>query len=168
MRIPIDTIPNEGVNVEIDLGVGWAVQAADHALESAPTRLSGQLTVSRVAEVIRVRGGVDVVGLRDCERCNEPVDLSLSTSDIDLSYLPSDPAGSTGEVRLGAADLDLGWYDDGGIDLSQVLSEIIALELPSLVSCADQTACDERVARLLQSAAPGAQASPFAALRDLF
>jgi uncharacterized metal-binding protein YceD (DUF177 family) len=100
-------------------------------------------------------------------RSGEPVELDLHSSDFALAYAPEGPERATGEIRLGASDLDMGWYRGGELDLADVVSEILALELPTLVACADVPACDARVAALVGAdAAPAA--SPFAALRDLF
>ena len=168
MKITVDTIADQGLRVPISLDLPWAAQAAALALEAPPSALTGELLVERRDTVARVTGAVRAVVSRVCERCGEPVELDLRTGDTELAYVPSDSAPAGAELRLGAADLDLGWYEAGRLDLAEVLSELLALELPSRISCHDVPACDARVERLLAGSPAGASDSPFAALRDLY
>ena len=168
MNIAADTIPSEGLEITIDLDASWATQAAAHALEIEPTSLHGVVRVRRIADILKVQGSVRASAVRSCERCGEQVELVLDATDIELDYVPADPDRGSGELRLGESDLDVGWYENGALELSQVLSEVLALELPTRVVCLDPTPCDERVAELLAQAAPGVETSPFASLRDLF
>lgn len=168
MNIAADTIPSEGLEVTIDLDASWATQAAAHALEIEPTSLSGVVRVRRIADMLKVQGFVRASAARACERCGEQVELVIEATDIELNYIPADPNRGSGELRLGESDLDVGWYEHGALELSQVLSEALALELPTRVVCLDTDSCDQRVAQLLAQAAPGVETSPFASLRDLF
>lgn len=176
VRLVVDNLPSGGRTLAFSLADVWARAAAADALECAPTVLTGQAVVSPPGP----RGRLDVqmqaraAGERPCDRCGEAVVVTVDVDDP-LVYLPQLPAAAA--TRPGAADadadpdaagdalteaeLELGWYSDGEIDLGDVLREALALGLPSRVLCSDAAACDARTSGLL--GAPPA-ASPFAAL----
>ena len=173
MRIVIETIPEDGVDVDVQLDMSWAADVASNVLESEPESLEGHLHVDKRDRLVRVRGSVRAAGERVCERCGETTTLTLG-GDVDLAYVPaSDAPSGHGEIRLDPGDLDVGWYSEGSLDLADVLSEALALDLPPRVACTDTESCDQRVAALLDAAngSPDGDAeasdSPFAALRQL-
>ena len=170
MRIVIETIPEDGVKLDVQLDQSWAGSVASTVLEATPQTLEGDLLVRMRGRMVQVRGAVEASGPRECERCGEPITLTLHT-DVDLCYVPAEdqPSGH-GEVHLAPGDLDVGWFYEGALDMSDVLSEALALELPARIVCSDTTACDRRVAELLESAnrdTGAADDGPFAALRQL-
>ncbi len=169
MRIPIDTIPDDGVHVTIEGSEPWAVDVAASVLEVPARSVGAELHVTRMGgtRALQVQGTARARGTRLCERCGEPVDLRLE-SRVSLSYVPVEDAPDVAELRLDPDDLDVGWYRDGVLDLSDVLSEALALELPQRITCEDTAACDARVAELLEGSSPQEpDDNPFAALRDL-
>ncbi|MFK7929635.1 MAG: DUF177 domain-containing protein [Myxococcota bacterium] len=168
MRIAIDTIPDDGVHVDLTAELPWAVDAATSVIESAVSVLHGHLHVERRGTSARVRGSVSAAGQRICERCGESTALTLS-SEPDLDYVPAEdvPPGHT-EVRLAAGDLDIGWFQAGILDLSDVLSEALALALPPRIACSDTPPCDARVAAMLEAQSGPSDDHPFAALRGSF
>ena len=169
MRIAIDTIPDDGLDVDVQRDDSWALEVASAVLEAPATALGGQLTLVQAGPSVRVRGKLHAVGTRVCERCGEDTDLRLD-SDFDLSYVPTTDLPDThAEVRLAPGDLDVGWYEGDHIDLSTVVSEALALELPSRIVCADQVACEARAADLLSNAGDVSDSpGPFAGLDKLF
>jgi uncharacterized metal-binding protein YceD (DUF177 family) len=68
------------------------------------------------------------------------------------------------EIRLSEEEMDVGWYAAGAIEVGDVLSEALALALPTRVTCSDDAACDARTASLLTAEVDPEQ-SPFAVLR---
>ena len=163
MRIPVDSIDDRGREVRLGLGDAWAVKAADTAFEAAPEALSAVLRVQRLGPVIQVRGEVAAASKQPCDRCGEPVTVSVS-SEVDLAYVPE--AGGSGEVQLQEGDLDVGTFTGDMLDLSDVLAESITLALPSRILCTDTAACEARASALLASP-EATDASPFAALAGI-
>jgi uncharacterized metal-binding protein YceD (DUF177 family) len=170
VRVAVDSIPDHGLTVAVHSDTEWASDAARGALDGPPVALGGELVLVRGGGGVEVTGSLHASVDRACERCGEAVRLDVSNEAVDLVYLPDDgPAvDARGEVRLGADDLDVGFYRGGVLDLADVVSEILALELPSRVACADVAPCDARVQALIAAEGGGANPSPFAALRDLF
>jgi uncharacterized metal-binding protein YceD (DUF177 family) len=173
VRIRVDKIPAAGARRTFGADDAWALEAAALALEGRPTSLEGEITVAvpdkRRAVDVRVvaRTGVD----RPCDRCGESVRKGVVTEET-LRYLP---AGSTDhgpsadeEIELAEDDLDLGWYEDGSLVLADVLTEALALAVPSRTVCEDEAGCDARTAALLEAAKPALVGHPaFAALQNL-
>jgi uncharacterized metal-binding protein YceD (DUF177 family) len=165
MRIAVDGIPAPGRVVDVALSTTWARQAAERALEAPALRLGGQITVHAPEALRRVRVEVRVnaAAVRACDRCGEDTELDV-VAEGSLTYHPEEQGPKAEEVRLSEEEMDVGWYAEGQIDVADVLSEALALALPSRVTCVDAAACDARTAALL-AAARDPDMSPFAALR---
>lgn len=169
MRIQLDSIPDEGLPVHADGSVGWAVAAAQEGLGAAPEAVRFDVKVTRIEDHVRVKGEGTAEGQFTCDRCGEPVRLSLGGA-IDLYYAPESYLDSA-DSELGADDLDIGWFDGEALELSAVLTEAVALWAPSRVRCGDpgvtQVGAPHRCA-LPASALEGPDMSrpnPFAKLR---
>jgi len=179
VRLVVDNLPSGGRTVAFSASDVWARAATADALECEPTALAGQAVLSPPGP----RGRLDVqlraraTGERACDRCGEAVEVTVEVDDT-LVYLPQAPAAAStrpgaaaatddsdaGGDALTEAELELGWYSEGEIDLGDVLREALALGLPSRVLCVDAAACNARTSGLL--GAPPAT-SPFAALAHL-
>lgn len=168
LRIVVENIPENGLDVRIDTSSDWAVEAAQVALEGSVQSVSGEARVSRRGARARVEGHLEAAALGVCARCGEDVELALS-AEVDLAYVPVAKEGDE-EQELEAEDLDVGWYAGGALELGDVICEALSLALPPRVSCADEPACDARTAALL--AAEGKSGEPghpgFAALKGRF
>ena len=167
MRIAIESIPDDGVYVDVQSDTAWAIAVASAVLETTAATLQGQLHVTQKGGAVRVRGEVSTSGDRVCERCGESTTLQVSASP-DLAYVPADhaPTGHD-EVGLSPGGLDVGWFSGGAIDLTDVMSEALALALPTRIVCANTPECDERVSNLLEAQQGSGDDHPFAALRQL-
>ena len=73
-------------------------------------------------------------GVCVCVRCASPINIRFSDGE-DLAYDPMEDIEITEEQELDIDELDLGWYEDGKIDLSVVLCEAIVLSLPAKMYC---------------------------------
>lgn len=135
-RIRLDMIPEDGLEVSADLDAVWAVDAARDSLEGDPERLHFDMQVSLVGGYVRVQGRGSALTPRVCDRCQEPVTLEVK-GNMDLYYspLPKDTGGES--VLLGKDDLDIGFFEGDAIDLTDVVSEQLALWAPSRVRCGD-------------------------------
>ncbi|MBA2322244.1 MAG: DUF177 domain-containing protein [Deltaproteobacteria bacterium] len=152
MRLVVENIAATGRTVTFALKDDWAHAAAASALEYEPTSLSGRLEVTPPEKSrVEVAVHVEVAADRVCDRCGEPVRVEVA-ADVPLAYIPAvaTPAKEDADDEpLDEAELDIGWYEGGELDLGQVLSEAIALQLPPRIACADVEACDARTEALL-------------------
>lgn len=172
MRIRVQNLPTEGQRVVAGLDAAWARAAAAEAIGVDPVALEATFEVGAPDASGRVRVALAVraeVGSA-CDRCTEDVTLRLDSSSA-LDYLPEAPAPSDDaddEVELAEDELDVGWYTDGHLALADILTEALALALPSRIVCDDAAACDARTEALLAAASAGEPGHPaFAALKHL-
>lgn len=136
MRIQLDSIPDDGLDVHADAATPWAVSAVEIALGAAPDALRFDLRVSRIDDHVRVRGEGETSAELACDRCGDPVRLTLS-GPVDLYYAPESYLKGA-DSELGEDDLDIGWFDGEALQLADVLSEAVALWAPDRVRCGDR------------------------------
>ena len=136
MRVPLDDIPHDGLDVALDAGTEWVRGAAEFALEGRLTELRGQLRVElREGGDVMVSGGLEAVCKRLCDRCARDIELVVDAP-LELVYVPALQDGE--EAReLASSELDQGVYEDGVVDLTFVVQEHLALQLPPRLTCED-------------------------------
>lgn len=172
MRVRLDDISAGGRRVSAGLDDPWAADAVAEALDGRPTSFSATIRIAHPDSKGRVTVDLkaDATAPGICDRCTEDIVFryDLETS---LVYVPeptAPPPGEDEEVELSEDELDVGWYTDGHLNLSDILSEAFALELPSRIVCDDTAACDARTEALLAAGRADAPGHPaFAALKNL-
>ncbi len=142
MRIVVEKIPEEGQEITLDDAADWATRAAKDAMDGSIQGMAGHLHLQVRHEMLYVSGELCPQGTVNCHRCGQSVELSQVLS-VDLRYIAAKhkPEGS---FELSTSELDLGWYDEGMIQLADVVSEVIALSIPMKILCEDAKACDQR------------------------
>ena len=137
MRLPLDDIPHDGLDVDLDTATPWVRQAAEVALEGRLTALSGQLRVELHEERdVMVTGAVSATCRRGCDRCARDIELVVDAP-LELVYVPALQEGEDAR-ELASSELDQGIYEDGVVDLSFVVQEHLALQLPARLTCEDR------------------------------
>lgn len=170
MLVVVDQIPDDLRRLEVDGGAAWVGLAAGRALELPISGFSGHLSLHRAKRVVEVEGELKVAAQATCERCGEDTTLDLAVP-VDLTYEPAAaPDPEDDELELDERELDVGFYNDGKLDLEDVVCEAVTLAMPPRVVCADTAACDARTAALLaERGESGSAAHPgFAALKQRF
>jgi uncharacterized protein len=69
-----------------------------------------------------------------CDRCLETAVVPVDRT-FELMYVPADEAASGGEDEVDQAGIEVGYYDGPGIELNDVLREVVLLALPMQVVC---------------------------------
>lgn len=133
MHVELDAIPEEGLDVSADASAEWACAAAAMAMEAPVVELALDLHIQRLDEHLRVTGELDADAHIACHRCGRALKLELG-GPVDLYYSP-ELADNAGQETLEAGDLDIGWFDGKGLELGQVVSEQLALWLPTRAVC---------------------------------
>ncbi len=133
MKLTLDQIPEDGFQREIGLEDRWARAAAEVALEGAAVALSGALEVRRFKRDLAVSGTLRASAQRTCDRCGEAVVLTVE-GPLELTYVP-DLSEAEGARELAGGELELGFYEEGALDLALVIQEHLALQLPQQVTC---------------------------------
>ncbi len=172
MRVRVDTIPPEGQTITAGDETGWAVRAAHDAVEGEVQAVRATLQIHATGHghaTVRVQAETRYTTV--CDRCGEDLHRHLHTT-VDLAYQPAgtglrQQADDEG-LQLEEDELDVGWYEDGSLALADVLTEALALALPSRTLCEDQAGCDARTDALLAAARGEQPGHPaFAALKNL-
>jgi uncharacterized protein len=101
----------------------------------APVRLNG--TVSRSRAAVGIAGEASTKLELACSRCLERYPLDV-TAHFDLTYRPSGERPDGGdEVEVADEDIDTAYYDEGRIDLAELVHEQLYLALPMKPLCKD-------------------------------
>ena len=137
LRVPITSIPPEGLEVEVDLGEKYFSRwrEEDPGLEFFTARIKGAVRLEKHGRDILVRGQLQGHLQLTCGRCVEnfaqPVD-----ADFDLLLVPG-PGPAGGEEELSTPDLDLDYYTGETLDLEAILREQIILMMPLKPLCTE-------------------------------
>ena len=149
MRIP----PRPSVYT-LDFDVEWVQHALLEAISGNWVSFDGTLTLQRMDERLDANLEIRYAVECPCEICGSTIRYAHSAT-VDLVYQPFslDPRKSrhvkapqtakdleriSHQVTLQEDQLDMGWYENGELDLATVLTEAIVLEHPSLLSCAHE------------------------------
>lgn len=136
MRIKVDEIPEEGLEVHFGQADAWALAAAREALDGEVTDLDAELQLDRIAELVRVHGRARATVARQCDRCGGDIRLALE-GPVELIYEPNPHPALTDEVIPDESALDIGYFDGESIDLADVLMEQLALWTPPRIRCGE-------------------------------
>ena len=123
-------------------------QPSTHVVKTfPPAEIGGESEAYRVAEPVelafdlhkdkdrfRLEGRVRTVLELTCSRCLEPFRLPVDAA-LDLRYLPDAERSSDDEKEVAEEDVDVSFYRDDEIDLSELLREQFYLALPMKPLC---------------------------------
>jgi uncharacterized protein len=85
---------------------------------------------------IRVEGDLKIETDTVCDRCLEAIKLPLE-SHFDLVYMPAGEAATGGEDEIDEAAVEVGFYEGNGLELNDVLREVVLLALPMQIVCSE-------------------------------
>ena len=138
MRIPIDKIGSDGLDLDEVLDVPWLKQALGQGAPFAPAG-RGRLTVhlDRIDDVVRLSGRARIELEAQCSRCLGPVPLAIDTP-IEVALFPQGgEPGADGDGEVADEDLGVSTYEDDEIDLSAIVHDEVFLELPMSPICSE-------------------------------
>lgn len=133
MLISLVRLPNDGLKFEHRYEDG-ELDLADRDFKlSRPVVVHGR--VDRIGAEMRLRGSLETVLQRPCDRCLKDVDLPIDLP-FDLIYVAADKENQrTGEIELTADDLGISVYENDQIDLDEMVVEQLELSLPFRLLC---------------------------------
>jgi uncharacterized protein len=85
---------------------------------------------------VRVEGRYTVVMATECDRCLGRARFSLD-SGFDLFYRPMSFIAREEEIEIDEGEAEIGFYEDGGIELEDILREQVLLALPMQRVCSE-------------------------------
>lgn len=177
--VHVDAVPAAGQRFTADATADWAREAATLALDGAPLALAVDLEVKlradparpRARDTLHVQGTISATFPATCTRCLRAVEVSLA-GPVDLLYTRP-PTTAAEETALEEDDLEVGWLDDGRLEMDVPVSEQLALLGQSRYRCTDAgvrraSPDDAPCAVPAQPPAPELERpNPFAALANL-
>jgi uncharacterized protein len=98
-----------------------------------------RLNVHKRKAKIRLTGTVKTTVEVDCSRCLDGFIVPIDST-FDVQYLPATAAPAESEREVGEDELDTAFYQDGVIDLGQLVREQILLLLPMKPLCKESCA----------------------------
>ena len=107
----------------------------DEIWQAGPLHAQGtaELLANTGGEV-RVKGRFDVQMEADCDRCLGRARFPLDTS-FDLFYRPVAFIAREEEIGIDEGEAQVGFYEDGGMELEDILREQIVLVMPMQRVC---------------------------------
>lgn len=153
MKIVVEHVPVQGKEVSFSFGDSWVQQACVDSKTGQFIDCQGTMKLLRSQQqvVVHVQGGFHTEC--NCDRCGDLVAYK-DTLATELVYVPESVADARQpdlmdvlpssardldkidqQIALENDELDLGWYADGQLDLSLVLTEAISLQAPMLITC---------------------------------
>ena len=133
MKINIMQITERGMQLSCSKE-DWAVSAFDEALDGTIKECSAEIELDRYNKRVEARVRYSLVGTISCSRCAQDIEVSFSGAEV-LLFDPKQDGEQEEEIELHAEDLDIGWYDDGKLDLKDVICETVVLSFPDRVHC---------------------------------
>ena len=85
---------------------------------------------------VRIEGRYTVEMAAECDRCLARARFPLDGT-IDLYYRPVSFIAREEEVEIGEEEAEIGFYEDGGLALEDILREQVLLALPMQRVCSD-------------------------------
>jgi uncharacterized protein len=141
LYIRISEIPREGLDVITSRGRSWIPRILE-GMDPYPLRtcrlLSAGLILTLERRNLFASGSFVAEGEASCDRCTEAFTVTLEKEFFSI-LVPRDrgPAGAT-NVELHEDDLDIGFYDGAGVEVTDLFWEQVALTLPVKLLCSEQ------------------------------
>ena len=85
---------------------------------------------------MRIQGRIKVDMTAQCDRCLGGARFALD-SGFDLFYRPASQLPKEDEVAIDAGEAEIGFYEDGGMELEDILREQVLLALPMQRVCSE-------------------------------
>ncbi len=134
MYISLQELELRTVRFNVDIPSGQ-IEFDKHIGQSSPLHAEGTAQLlNRSLGEIRMQGDLRVQIDGTCDRCIEAASYSIENH-FDLVYMPADEAAVGGEDEIDEAAIEVGYYEGNGIELNDVLREVVLLALPMRLVC---------------------------------
>lgn len=130
MKIHVPDIPDDGLLREADL----PLKINDH---EKPDVAHVSLGISKIGNRVLVEGSVKMTTVLKCGRCLKEFTLPLDLN-FREEYLPAEGPGAEGEQELTRKELDLSYYSNDELDLTEIVKEQILLAVPMKPLCSEK------------------------------
>lgn len=109
--------------------------SAESLVQGSPLHASGVAELMEdTGGELRIQGRFTVEMDAECDRCLGPARFALDQA-FDLFYRPAADLTSDEDVQIDPAAAEMGFYENGGLELAEILREQILLALPMQRVC---------------------------------
>ena len=134
MLITLQELQLHSVRFSVDIPAG-EIDFDNKVAQSSILHAEGVADlVSHSLGDIRLQGQLQVTVSAPCDRCLEPVSQPIR-SPFNLVYVPASEAAEGGEEEIDDAAVEVGFYEGNGVQLNDVLREVVLLALPMQLVC---------------------------------
>ncbi|MBI5741406.1 MAG: DUF177 domain-containing protein [Nitrospirae bacterium] len=130
MKIHVPDIPEEGLLHEADL----PVIINDHAV---PDIAHVILNITRFGRRVLIEGAVKIMVTAKCSRCLKDASLPMDLT-FREEYLPAGETGKVKEQELTNGELDIGFYKNDELNVTELVREQVLLAAPMKPLCKDE------------------------------
>jgi uncharacterized protein len=113
---------------------GEAEQVGDLAATGRAEVLHEHRGPKEIVADIRLKGSFRGTFQAPCARCVEPVEHTLA-EEFDLLFRPAEVDANGAEHAISTPETEIGYYENGGLALEDVLREQVLLSLPAKTLC---------------------------------
>lgn len=137
MYFSIQELGQRKIRFDVSIPAG-EIEFDKELRQAGPLLASGSVELlGNTLGEIRVRGHLKVTIETECGRCLEATKVPID-SEFDLFYRPAlPPAHPAGEVELHEGEAEIGFYDNGGLYLNDILREYVILSMPMHTVCSE-------------------------------
>jgi uncharacterized protein len=137
MYISLQELETKTVRFEVDVPPGRInYDSKIKQTTGLEAKGSARLLNSTLGE-IRVEGDLRVEVEGVCDRCLEGAKYAVANH-FDLLYVPAGESEASGEDEVEEAGMDVGYYEGNGLELNDILREVVLLTLPMRLICNDE------------------------------
>ncbi len=140
MLITVLDLEREPLEFDLAFEPG-AVHYGEELTQKGPLAVQGRAEVIEehrgpkdIVSDIRLRGAYKGLVEVPCARCLEPVEIPAE-GQFDLIFRPLGVDQGSSERAINTADTEIGYYQNGGLALEDVLREQVLLSLPVRTLC---------------------------------
>ncbi len=140
MLITPADLSREPLELDTQLPAG-VVDYTPDVVQTGPLSLKGRADLilehrghKQIVEDIRLRAHYAGDFTLLCARCLEPVPQQLA-GEFDLIFRPADADPDSGERAISEEETEIGYYDQSGLVLEDVVREQVLLSLPNRTLC---------------------------------
>jgi uncharacterized protein len=171
MKFRLNRIAAGDTHHELRFRPGLLPRLAEQ-LASEEGTVSASIDLSRIEDLIEVKGTLHAELTLPCTRCLAPTPLKLDEEFTALQAPVEWQKRLGDEVRLGGADLDIDFFEGDELDLGALVEEQVLLDLPQALYCRDDckgicAGCGRNLNESTCDCAVEQEDHPFAALKSL-
>ena len=140
MLFTIIALEQDPIDFDLSLPAGVidygqeAIQLGALATEGRAEVLHEHRGPKEIVADIRLKGSFSGAFETPCARCVEPVKIDLGAS-FDLLFRPPNVDITGAEHAISTQETEIGYYENGGLALEDVLREQVLLSLPARTLC---------------------------------